>query len=217
MTYENRWETVDVKVEDGIAWVTLNRPEKKNAMSPTLNREMIDVLETLELDQDARVLVLTGSGDSWTAGMDLKEYFREVDSQPEIVQERIRRDSCRWQWQLLRMYSKPTIAMVNGWCFGGGFSPLVACDLAIAADSSHGQKGRADRPDDPRADPESALPAARRPPGRGPGPHPGSRPAGPGAAGSSAADSCALRHCRRRAHCLLPWPAGKWASRLSRV
>jgi trans-feruloyl-CoA hydratase/vanillin synthase len=136
MTYENRWETVDVQIENGIAWVIFNRPEKKNAMSPTLNREMIDVLETLELDQDARVLVLTGSGDSWTAGMDLKEYFREVDSQPEIVQERIRRDSCRWQWQLLRMYSKPTIAMVNGWCFGGGFSPLVACDLAIAADEA---------------------------------------------------------------------------------
>ncbi len=45
--------------------------------------------------------------------MDLKEYFREVDTQPEIFQERIRRDSCRWQWQLLRMYSKPTIAMVT--------------------------------------------------------------------------------------------------------
>jgi len=136
MTYENRWKTVDVKVEAGIAWVTLNRPEKKNAMSPTLNKEMIDVLETLELDQEAGVVVLTGAGDSWTAGMDLKEYFREVDSQPEIYNERIRRDSCRWQWQLLRMYSKPTIAMVNGWCFGGGFSPLVACDLAIAADEA---------------------------------------------------------------------------------
>jgi len=98
MTYEKRWETVDVKVQNGIAWVTFNRPEKKNAMSPTLNREMIDVLETIELDQEARVVVLTGAGDSWTAGMDLKEYFREVDSQPEIVQERIRRDSCRWQF-----------------------------------------------------------------------------------------------------------------------
>lgn len=136
MTYQNRWQTVDVKVEAGIAWVTLNRPEKKNAMNPTMNREMIDVLETLELDAEAGVLVLTGAGDSWTAGMDLKEYFREVDAQPEIFQERIRRDSCRWQWQLLRLYSKPTIAMVNGWCFGGAFSPLVACDLAIVADEA---------------------------------------------------------------------------------
>jgi len=136
MSYEGRWKTVKVNVEDGIAWVTLNRPEKRNAMSPTLNSEMIDVLETLELDAQAQVLVLTGEGDAWTAGMDLKEYFREIDAGPEILQEKIRRDACRWQWQLLRMYAKPTIAMVNGWCFGGGFSPLVACDLAIAADEA---------------------------------------------------------------------------------
>ncbi|AWN15304.1 p-hydroxycinnamoyl CoA hydratase/lyase [Salinisphaera sp. LB1] len=135
--YKDRWSTVQVDVdESGIAWVTLNRPDKRNAMNPTLNREMIDVLETLELDGDARVVVLTGAGESWTAGMDLKEYFREIDAQPEIVQERIRRDCSQWQWKLLRMYAKPTIAMVNGWCFGGGFSPLVACDLAIAADEA---------------------------------------------------------------------------------
>ncbi|MNM38853.1 Hydroxycinnamoyl-CoA hydratase-lyase [compost metagenome] len=134
--YENRWETVKVDVQDGIAWVILNRPEKRNAMSPTLNREMRDVLETVEQDADAKVLVLTGAGTAWTAGMDLKEYFREVDGGPEILQERIRRDASEWQWRLLRMYSKPTIAMVNGWCFGGGFSPLVACDLAICADEA---------------------------------------------------------------------------------
>ncbi|WP_455921178.1 p-hydroxycinnamoyl CoA hydratase/lyase [Pseudomonas putida] len=134
--YEGRWQTVAVSVDDGIAWVTLNRPEKRNAMSPTLNREMRDVLETVEQDADARVLVLTGAGTAWTAGMDLKEYFREVDSGPEILQERIRRDASEWQWKLLRLYSKPTIAMVNGWCFGGGFSPLVACDLAICADEA---------------------------------------------------------------------------------
>jgi trans-feruloyl-CoA hydratase/vanillin synthase len=134
--YEGRWETVKVDVENRIGWITLNRPEKRNAMSPTLNREMIDVLETLELDADAEVIVLTGAGDAWTAGMDLKEYFRETDGKPEITQERIRRDCSQWQWKLLRMYSKSTIAMVNGWCFGGAFSPLVACDLAIAAEDA---------------------------------------------------------------------------------
>ncbi len=134
--YEGRWTTVRVEVEDGIGWVILNRPEKRNAMSPTLNREMREILETLELDEDAKVLVLTGAGESWTAGMDLKEYFREIDQAPEIVQEKIRRDASTWQWKLLRMYSKPTIAMVNGWCFGGGFSPLVACDLAIASETA---------------------------------------------------------------------------------
>lgn len=134
--YEGRWTTVRVEVDEGIGWVTLNRPEKRNAMSPTMNREMRDVLETLELDDAVKVFVLTGAGESWTAGMDLKEYFREVDQAPEIVQEKIRRDASTWQWKLLRMYAKPTIAMVNGWCFGGGFSPLVACDLAIASESA---------------------------------------------------------------------------------
>ncbi|BAW24117.1 p-hydroxycinnamoyl CoA hydratase/lyase [Pseudomonas putida] len=134
--YENRWQTVKVEVEEGVAWVTLNRPEKRNAMSPTLNREMADVLDVIEQDPDAGVLVLTGAGSAWTAGMDLKEYFREVDAAPEIFQEKIRREASEWQWKRLRMYSKPTIAMVNGWCFGGGFSPLVACDLAICADEA---------------------------------------------------------------------------------
>ncbi|HTM36536.1 MAG TPA: p-hydroxycinnamoyl CoA hydratase/lyase [Terriglobales bacterium] len=134
--YEARWKTVRVEVGEGIGWVIMNRPEKRNAMNPSMNREMRDVLETLELDDSVKVLVLTGAGESWTAGMDLKEYFREVDQAPEIVQEKVRREASTWQWKLLRMYAKPTIAMVNGWCFGGGFSPLVACDLAIASETA---------------------------------------------------------------------------------
>jgi trans-feruloyl-CoA hydratase/vanillin synthase len=134
--YENRWRTVTVDVEDGVAWMTLNRPDKRNCMSPELNREMAEALDAVELDDDAEVAVLTGAGDAWTAGMDLKEYFREVDDKPDIIKERVRRDASTWQWKMLRFYTKPTIAAVNGWCFGGAFSPLVACDLAIAADEA---------------------------------------------------------------------------------
>jgi feruloyl-CoA hydratase/lyase len=134
--YEGRWKTVRVEAEEGIGWVIMNRPEKRNAMNPTMNREMREVLEALELDDAVKVLVLTGAGESWTAGMDLKEYFREVDQAPEIIQEKVRREASTWQWKLLRMYTKATIAMVNGWCFGGGFSPLVACDLAIASETA---------------------------------------------------------------------------------
>jgi feruloyl-CoA hydratase/lyase len=130
------WETVQVELDDGIAWVTLNRPDKRNAMNPTLNREMAEVLLELDADDACGVLVLTGAGDSFSAGMDLKEYFREIDDQPEHVQRRVRRDSNYWQWRLLRTYAKPTIAMVNGWCFGGAFTPLTACDLAVAADEA---------------------------------------------------------------------------------
>jgi trans-feruloyl-CoA hydratase/vanillin synthase len=97
---------------------------------------MVEVLETLDADDACGVVVLTGAGDSWSAGMDLKEYFREIDGGPEHVQRRVRRDAALWQWRLLRTYAKPTVAMVNGWCFGGAFTPLVACDLAIAADEA---------------------------------------------------------------------------------
>jgi len=134
--YANKWTCVKVAVLDGIGWVSFNRPEKRNAMSPTVNREMADVLLTIELDPDVKVVVLTGEGTAWTAGMDLKEYFRETDGKPEIFEEAERRHASYWQWKLLRLYTKPTIAMVNGWCFGGGFSPLVACDLAISAEDA---------------------------------------------------------------------------------
>jgi len=134
--YADRWTSVRVEVADRIAWVELYRPDKRNAMNPTLNAEMVEVLLELDADDDVGVLVLTGAGDSWSAGMDLKEYFREIDTQPEHVQRKVRRDAALWQWRLLRTYAKPTIAMVNGWCFGGAFTPLVACDLAIAADDA---------------------------------------------------------------------------------
>jgi len=134
--YTNKWRTVKVEVEDGLAWVILNRPDKRNSMSPELNEEMAEALNAVEVDDAAEVVVLTGAGDSWSAGMDLKEYFREIDDKPDVIKERVRRSASLWQWKLLRFYSKPTIAAVNGWCFGGAFSPLVACDLAIAADEA---------------------------------------------------------------------------------
>ncbi len=130
------WKNVRVSIEDGIAWVELHRPEKRNAMNPALNAEMVEVLDCLEGDDRCRVLVLTGAGEAFSAGMDLKEYFREVDEAHPAVQSRVRRVAAEWQWRRLMTFAKPTIAMVNGWCFGGAFTPLVACDLAIAADDA---------------------------------------------------------------------------------
>jgi trans-feruloyl-CoA hydratase/vanillin synthase len=124
-----------VDFDDGIAWVTLNRPDKRNAMSPKLNEEMRATLEHLATDPRCGVVVLTGAGDSFAAGMDLKEYFRETDGKPDMVLK-VRRTAEEWQWRRLRDFPKATIAMVNGWCFGGAFTPLVACDLAIAADEA---------------------------------------------------------------------------------
>ena len=125
-----------VEFEDQIAWVTLNRPEKRNCMSPALNDEMVEVLDALELDDRCGVLVLTGAGDSFSAGMDLREFFRATDGMPFNKQMRVRRSAANWQWRQLMNFPKPTIAMVNGWCFGGAFTPLVSCDIAIAADEA---------------------------------------------------------------------------------
>jgi trans-feruloyl-CoA hydratase/vanillin synthase len=136
MAIEKDFQCVAVEITDGVAWVTLNRPEKRNAMNPTLNAEMLELLLALDAEPDAAVIVISGAGDSFSAGMDLKEYFREVDEQPDWVQRQVRRDSMSWQWRTLRTYAKPTIAMVNGWCFGGAFTPMIACDLAIAADEA---------------------------------------------------------------------------------
>jgi len=127
--------TVAYDVQDGIAWVRFNRPEKRNCMSPRLNREMLRVLEALEFRSDVGVLVLSGEGTAWSAGMDLKEYFRDTEAKGLQGIRQSQREAYTW-WERLRWYQKVTIAMVNGWCFGGGYGPLFACDLAICADEA---------------------------------------------------------------------------------
>jgi len=134
-TEHSEKDTVAFTVEAGIAWVSFNRPEKRNAMSPTLNRRMMEVLDELEFRADVGVLVLLGEGTAWSAGMDLKEYFRETEAHGLQGTRKAQRESYGW-WRRLRWYQKPTIAMVNGWCFGGGYGPLFACDLAFAADEA---------------------------------------------------------------------------------
>ena len=129
------WQTVRVDFEAGVAWVTLNRPEKRNCMNPTLNSEMHEVLDFLETDDRCGVLVLTGAGESFSAGMDLKEYFRETEAKGHMAIRRAQRASYGW-FRRLRWFEKPTIAMVNGWCFGGAFGPLFSCDLAVAAETA---------------------------------------------------------------------------------
>ncbi len=135
MSSNTEHDTVAYAVEDGVAWVKFNRPQKRNAMSPALNRRMMAVLDELEFRDDVAVLVLTGEGSAWTAGMDLQEYFRDTEADGLAGTRKAQRESYGW-WRRLRWYQKPTIAMVNGWCFGGGYGPLFACDLAFAAEEA---------------------------------------------------------------------------------
>ncbi|MXO64997.1 p-hydroxycinnamoyl CoA hydratase/lyase [Altericroceibacterium endophyticum] len=128
-------ETVKYEVTDGVAWVYFNRPDKRNCMSPKLNRQMKIVLEELEFRDDVKVLVLTGEGSSWTAGMDLLEYFRMTEAEGLGAIRKSQRESYGW-FERLRWYEKPTVAMINGWCFGGGYGPLFGCDIAIASEDA---------------------------------------------------------------------------------
>ena len=81
------------------------------------------------------MLVLTGAGEAFCAGQDIRLYFRGSDADPKM-RAKARRASNQWRWQRLSTFPKPTIAMVNGYCFGGGFTQVCACDFAIAADDA---------------------------------------------------------------------------------
>ena len=133
---EQTYKTVKIEREaDGISFVVLNRPDKRNAMSPELHREMCEALGELETDETTKIVIVTGAGESFSAGQDIKLYFRSTEDNPK-ARAKARHDSHHWRWEKLSKYAKPTIAMVNGYCFGGAFTPLCACDFAIAADEA---------------------------------------------------------------------------------
>jgi feruloyl-CoA hydratase/lyase len=130
-----KYETVLIEREGGITWLIMNRPEKRNAMSPQMHIEMDDALAELAVDPRTEVLVLTGAGEAFCAGQDIKLYFRANDDAP-AARAKARHASNQWRWQRLSTFPQPTIAMVNGFCFGGGFTQVCACDLALAADEA---------------------------------------------------------------------------------
>jgi feruloyl-CoA hydratase/lyase len=130
-----KYETVLIEREGGITWLIMNRPEKRNAMSPQMHIEMDDALTELAVDSRTEVLVLTGAGEAFCAGQDIKLYFRANDDAP-AARAKARHASNQWRWQRLSTFPQPTIAMVNGFCFGGGFTQACACDLALAADEA---------------------------------------------------------------------------------
>ena len=129
------YQTLLVERSNGVALVSFNRPDKKNAMNPQLHEDMTALLEELRYDDAVRVLVLTGTGNAFCAGMDLKEVFHELKDQPARYDQVVRM-ATEWRGRTLRYFPKPTIAMVNGYCFGGAFSIVEGCDLAIAADEA---------------------------------------------------------------------------------
>lgn len=123
------------RTPEGVATLTLNRPDKRNCMNPQLHIDMTAALEELRYDAKTRVVVITGAGESFCAGMDVREFFTELRDDPAEF-DRIARLSTEWRGRTLRYFPKPTIAKVNGYCFGGAFSVVEGCDLAYCADEA---------------------------------------------------------------------------------
>lgn len=117
---------VRVENDDGIVTLTIDRPEKRNALNRAIHRQMHDALDQLRFDPDCRVLIVTGSGASFSAGQDFVE---GLDAPTRAL-------SNAWRNDLLRLFPAPTIAAVNGWCYGGAFSIVCVCDVAIAAEEA---------------------------------------------------------------------------------
>jgi len=130
------YPTLRLDIADRVARITLNRPDKRNAMNPQMHIDMTALLEDLRYRDDVGVLVFTGAGTSFCGGMDLKEFFHDLKAKNPAEYDRVTRMATEWRGRTLRYYPKPTIAMVNGYCFGGGFGFVEGCDLAIAADEA---------------------------------------------------------------------------------
>jgi 2-(1,2-epoxy-1,2-dihydrophenyl)acetyl-CoA isomerase len=124
------------EVADRVATVTLNRPERRNAMSAELLQELLAALERAAADDDVRAVVLTGAGPGFCVGGDLQAFAQGSNGGGDL-EARIAglRESVRCS-ELLRGMPKPTIAAVNGAAAGAGLSLACACDLRIAARSA---------------------------------------------------------------------------------
>jgi len=133
---ETHYETLLVNKENGITTIAFNRPEKRNAMSPQLHKEMFQLLTEIRYDPETRVIVLTGTGDNFCAGQDLKQYSLEMESQPPQVRDEVREKVRRWRNEMLRTLPQPVIARITGWCLGGALTVVAGCDIALAADDA---------------------------------------------------------------------------------
>jgi enoyl-CoA hydratase len=132
-------------VDEGIATITLNRPERMNALTRALEGEMHQLFDEADADRAVKVIILTGNGAAFCAGYDQgqtgKSGTRHSDpkgkSHAEFIEYWHRQDGARvGQWTHMWRLGKPIIAAVNGWAMGGGFWYQLAADITIASDKA---------------------------------------------------------------------------------
>jgi enoyl-CoA hydratase len=130
-TVSQSYETVLLDRRDRVAVITINRPEKRNALNIQTRAEGAAVLDELRADDSVRVVVITGAGDkAFIAGADIGEFAeRTAISQREIMLE-------RGLFNAVDTFPKPIIAMVNGYCLGGGCEVALACDIRVASETA---------------------------------------------------------------------------------
>lgn len=119
----------------GVATLTLNRPERRNALDDEMIRELTRALRDINGRQDVRVLVLTGAGSAFCAGGDIRWMFRMGGASMTVNEK-----DAYTLAELLKALddlSKPTIALVHGAVYGGGVGLVACCDIAIASDDAH--------------------------------------------------------------------------------
>jgi enoyl-CoA hydratase/carnithine racemase len=123
---------VGFELEDGIATITLNRPDKLNALSTGLSRELVGALAAVKSDDRSRAVIITGAGRAFSAGGDVDRMRQAVET-GDWTEVRELLDAGARVVALLHHMAKPTIAVVNGPAVGAGASLALACDLRIAA------------------------------------------------------------------------------------
>jgi len=125
------YETLLLSVRDRIGLLTINRPDKRNALNATVRRELVEALDGWRHDDAVRVVVITGAGEkAFIAGADIAEFAERtpVEQRAALTGRRI--------YEEIAAFPKPVIAMINGYALGGGCEVALACDLRIAARSA---------------------------------------------------------------------------------
>jgi enoyl-CoA hydratase/carnithine racemase len=133
-------ERVLYEKDERIARVTLNRPETKNAIDPAMHEALVEIWQDFRDDESVDIAILTGAGDAFCAGADLKAFvpLNHVDATPARVREIVDLGFGGITRGLHRI-RRPIIAAVNGWALAGGLELALACDLRVA--SEHAQFG----------------------------------------------------------------------------